>query len=75
MLELVAILIAVSRRTRTRPRTVVEPRAPSFVLPAIADPPRPPRRLARGSIAHPATSVAGDVPRGRPLIRPSHARR
>jgi len=73
VLELVALLVAGLVAARRTP-TLVQPRTPSFVLPAV-DAPRPPRRIARGSVAQPATPMAEDMPRSRPVIRPSHARR
>jgi len=75
VVELVAIvvvsLLAVRRSSSS---TRVQPAPATFVLPAVVAPPRP-RRLARGSIAQPATPMPEDLPRRRPVIRPSHARR
>jgi hypothetical protein len=72
--ELVAILVSLLVLAMRRlPQPVRAPKA-SFVLPAVVAPARP-RRLARGSIAQPATPMPEDLPRRRPVIRPSHARR
>lgn len=74
MVELVAIFVVSLIAIRRSSETVVPPIVTSLVLPAV-DAPAPPRRLARGSIAQPATPMAEDLPRRRPVIRPSHARR
>lgn len=74
MVELVAIVVVSIVALRRSAPTQVVPGPATFVLPAV-DAPRPPRRLARGSVAQPATPMPEDLPPRRPVIRPSHARR
>ena len=76
MLEAVALLAASLALLVTRRRpTTVHVMPTTFVLPPV-DAPQPPRRLARGSIAQPVTPLPEDeLPRRRPVIRPTHARR